>query len=190
MIRRVCIAATLACAPAAAWAEGGMPQMDFHNPLTSAQLIWMVVILLALYLALSRWGLPRLGAVLENRAALIARDLAAARAAKTEADQAVNDMDARMRAARARAQAEIAESVARAKAEAAAAAQAASRRLDAQLEAAEAQIATAREAAMQAIKPVAEQAAAAILARMTGYPPNAAMLSRRIELALAARDAA
>jgi hypothetical protein len=43
---------------------------------------------------------------------------------------------------------------------------------------------------MQAIKPVAEQAAAAILARMTGYPPNAAMLSRRIELALAARDAA
>ncbi len=66
-----------------------MPQMDFHNPLTGAQVLWMAVILVVLYFVLARWGLPEVGKVLENRSAVILRDLAAAQGAKHAADQAV-----------------------------------------------------------------------------------------------------
>jgi F-type H+-transporting ATPase subunit b len=104
----------------------------------------MVVIMVALYLVLARWGLPEMGAVLENRAALIARDLAAARAAKKEADKAVAALNATMKQARAAAQSEIAAAVAEAKTKALQEAAAASARLQAQLADSEAQIEAAR----------------------------------------------
>ena len=49
MIRTAFLAA-LAMAPTAALAEGTMPQMDFSNPLTTSQVVWMVIILVALEL--------------------------------------------------------------------------------------------------------------------------------------------
>ncbi len=178
-----------AVSPTAAMAEGTMPQMDFGNPLTSAQVLWMVVILVALYLLLARWGLPKMGAVLENRAAVIARDLQAAREAKTAADRAVRALTRTMSEARAKAHAEIAEAVAAAKAQAAAEAATANARLDARLAEAEARIFQARGAAMAALKPVAGQAATAMLARLTGAAPDQAALAPRIDAALAARQA-
>ena len=111
--------ALLLASPAAAMAEGTMPQMDFHNPLTGAQVLWMAVILVVLYVVLARWGLPEVGKVLENRSAVIARDLAAARGAKTAADEAVAQLNVMIRQARDTAQAQIAAAVVQAKAEAA-----------------------------------------------------------------------
>ena len=186
---RAALPLLFAAVPAAAIAEGTMPQMDFRNPLTSAQLLWMVVILVALYLLLARWALPKMAAVLENRAAVIARDLQAAREAKTAADRAVQALTRTMREARAKAHAEIAEAVAAAKFEAAVEAAAATARLDARLAEAEARIGQARGAAMAALKPVAKQAAAAMLARLTGMAPDEAKLAPRIDAALAARQA-
>ncbi len=176
--------------PAAALAEGTMPQMDFHNPLTGAQVMWMVVILVVLYFTLSRWGLPEMGKVLEHRAAVIARDLAAARVAKTSADQAVAALKSTMIQARNTAQAEIAEAIAKAKATAAANAAAASAKMDKKLEESEAQINAARNAAMAAIKPVAESTASVILQRLTGSTPGDDVLGPRVNDALAARKAA
>ncbi len=167
-----------------------MPQMDFHNPLTTTQVGWMVVILVVLYFTLSRWGLPQMGAVLENRAAVIARDLNAARAAKAEADRAVAALNATMKQARAQAQSEIANAIAEAKAKAMSEAAAAAARLDAQLAASEAQIATARQAAMAAIKPVAEDAAQTILARLTGQTADPDAVARQVDASISARAAA
>jgi F-type H+-transporting ATPase subunit b len=176
--------------PAAALADGTMPQMDFHNPLTTSQVVWMVVIMVALYLALSRWGLPEMGAVLENRAALIARDLAAARAAKKEADAAVKALNATMKQARAAAQSEIAAAVAEAKTKALREAAAASARMQAQLADAEAQIEAARQAALAAIKPVAEEAAQTMLARLTGRTADPATVANEVDATISARQAA
>ncbi len=111
--------ALLLSAPTAAMAEGTMPQMDFHNPLTGTQVLWMAVILVVLYAVLARWGLPEVGKVLENRSAVIDRDLAAARGAKTAADEAVAQLNVTIKLARDTAQAQIAAAVAQAKAEAA-----------------------------------------------------------------------
>ncbi len=188
---RLLTATAVILAPASAFAEGQtMPQMDFKNPLTADQVGWMVVILVVLYLLLSRWALPQIGGVLADRAGVIARDLQTAQLAKSQADAAVAALNATMRDARAKAQAEIAEAAAKAKAEAFARSQELAARLDAQLEAAEAQIRQAQTSAMAAIKPVAEQAATQLLTRMTGTTPEAAALDRRIDEALAARQAA
>jgi F-type H+-transporting ATPase subunit b len=189
-MQRFGITALLVLSPAAAMAEGKMPQMDFSNPLTSAQVLWMVAILVVLYLLLSRWGLPQMGAVLENRAGVIARDLAAARAAKTASDQAVAEVNATIRKARAKAQAELAEITAKAQAAAAANAAALAERLDKNLVEAEARIETARAAALAALKPVAEAATSAMLLKLTGIAPVADAVSQRVDDAMLARKAA
>ena len=181
--------ALLVLAPSAACADT-MPQMDFHNPLTLDQVGWMAVILVVLYLTLSRWGLPQIGKVLENRAAVIARDLAAARAAKLEADKAVVALNATMAQARAAAQAEVAKAVTDAKAKAAAETATLAASLEAKLAQAEAQIATARAAALAAIEPVATEAAHTILLKLTGTAPAQEQLASRLDAALSARKVA
>jgi F-type H+-transporting ATPase subunit b len=190
-MRRLTAAAfALSLCPAAAFAESKMPQMDFQNPLTGDQVVWMVVILVVLYQALSRWGLPEIGKVLEHRAGVIARDLETARAAKAEADKAVAVLNAALKEARAQAQAEIATAVAEAKTQAFAQATALAAKLDAQLAESEAQIGASRAAAVAAIKPVAADTAKVILARITGKTPDGEALAPEIDAAFAALKAA
>jgi F-type H+-transporting ATPase subunit b len=189
-MRRLIPAALLSLVPAASFADGTMPQMDFANPLTSSQVLWMAVILVVLYFALSRWGLPEMGKVLANRAAVIASDLAAARSAKTAADDAVAALNATMAQARNKAHAEVADLVSAAKAKAAASSAALAARLEENLAESEQRIAAARAEAMTAIKPVAEEAAGTILLKLTGSAPDAAALAARVDDALKARKAA
>ena len=188
-MRKLGTAILLALAPSAACA-GTMPQMDFANPLTLDQVGWMAVILVVLYLLLARWGLPEVGKVLENRAAVIAADLAEARKAKMEADAAVTALNATIVSARNAAQAEVAKAVSDAKAKAAAENATLNAKLEAKLAEAEAQIATARAAALAAIKPVAAETASTILLKLTGSPPAADQLAPRLDAALAARKVA
>ena len=75
---------------------------------------------------------------------MIDRDLAAARSAKTAADQAVTELNATIKQARSAAQAQIAAAVEKAKAEAALQAAALNAKLDEKLAESEAQIAAAR----------------------------------------------
>ncbi len=189
-MRRFAAIVLLSLTPAAAMADGTMPQMDFKNPLTLDQLGWMAVILLVLYFLLSRWALPEMGKVLANRAAAIERDLTAARAAKASADQAVLALNATLQQARHAAQAQVAAAVEQAKAEAALSAAALNAKLDEKLAQSEAQIQAARAQAIAAIKPVAEQAAETILVRLTGTAPENGQLGQRVDDALAARKAA
>jgi F-type H+-transporting ATPase subunit b len=176
--------------PAAAMAGQTMPQMDFHNPLTLDQVWWMVVILVVLYFTLSRWGLPEIGKVLVHRDAVISADLEAARAAKKQADDTVAALNRTMNDARNAAQAEIAGAVEKAKAQARQQALAQQAALDAELEKSEAEITKARNAALAAIKPVAAETAAVILARLTGKSPDPAALAPEIDNAYTASQAA
>src|SRR5579863_5172240 len=102
--------------PAGAAHAKGMPQIDFANPLTTSQVVWGALIFIVLYVLLSRWALPEVGSVLQERATAIATDLDAARGAKEQADKAVDELTRATREAHAGAQAEIAQAVAAAKA--------------------------------------------------------------------------
>jgi F-type H+-transporting ATPase subunit b len=175
------LAIALLTMPAAAWAEG-MPQLDFKSPLTLAQVYWGAAIFVVLYVLLARIGLPKVGAVIEQRAVHIAADLDAAKAQKAQADAAVAELTATLQRSRAEAHAEINQAVDQAKAAAAARAAALNARLEAQLKAAEARINEARAAAMGALHQVATDTATTVIARLTGAFPD----PRRVDIAVAA----
>lgn len=68
-------------------AEGaGMPQLDFSS--FPHQIFWLAVALVVIYLVLSRVALPRIGAVLSERAGTITHDLTAAEDLKAKAAEA------------------------------------------------------------------------------------------------------
>ncbi len=159
---------------------GGMPQLNFSNPLTLSQVVWLVVIFAVLYVLLKRWALPRVAGVVEERAASIKADLEAAHQAKTEADGAVREITRATREAHAAAQARIGEAVGRAKAEAAEQARVAGERLDAQLAEAEMRIGQARAAAMGALRDVARDTTNAIVTRLIGRAPAASAVEAAV----------
>ncbi|HUN44479.1 MAG TPA: F0F1 ATP synthase subunit B' [Acetobacteraceae bacterium] len=172
--------------PTAAMAEG-MPQLNFANPLTMRQLIWGAVIFVAFYFLAKGSALPRVASVLEERARNIARDLQNAQDAKNKSDRAAAEVAAAAAKARAEAQAAINAALDKAKADAAAQAAALNARLEKQLQESEATIASARAAAMGALRQVATDTAAMVITRLTGAPPEPARLDGAIGAALAAR---
>ena len=164
-----------------------MPQLDFANPLTTSQVVWMAIIFGVLYYLLSHWALPQVASVLDERAARIGADLDSARLAKLHADTAVAELQAAMRQAAGEAQSAIAGAIAQAKAEAAEQARAESERLDAQLHAAEQRIAAARQSAMGALRDVATETANAVVARLTGHMPDPALVGSAVDRAMTAK---
>jgi F-type H+-transporting ATPase subunit b len=171
----------------AAEAKEGMPQLNFANPLTFSQVVWMAIIFAVLYLLLSRWALPEVAGVLEARSAAIGSDLEAARNAKIEADAAVSEFTDATRQAQNAAHAEIANAVAKAKEQAAARAATLNARLEKQLADAEQQIASARTAAFGAVRQVATDTAATVISRLTGTPADRQSVDHAVAAALTAR---
>ncbi len=179
--------AALLLAPALAHAEG-MPQLDFANPLTTAQVVWGAIIFALLYWVLSRLALPRVDAVLQQRASSIAYDLQSAQEAKARADGAVKELTEATARARGEAQAAINAALDAAKAEAASRTAALNERLEKQLHDAEQQIAAARTAALQALREVATDTAGTVITRLTGAAPDPQRLNGAVGAALSARQ--
>lgn len=164
-----------------------MPQLDFSNPLTIAQVVWMALIFGGLYILLAQWALPQVASVVDARAHQIAADLDTARLSKAEADAAVAEITVSSQRSHAEAQAEIARAVAQAKAEAAEHARVATERLDAQLTQAEQQIAAARASAMGALRQVASETASVVVSRLTGQPADTASVDAAVDHIMAVR---
>lgn len=172
--------------PAAARAEG-MPQLDFSTPLTISQVVWGALIFAALYIMLSKAGLPKVESVLAERAAKISKDLDEARAAKASADTGMAEADQATAKARADSQAAINAALEQAKNAAAAQSEVLNARLEKQLQDAETQIGQARASAMSALRQVATETAATVVTRLTGTAPDAGRLDSAIGAALSAR---
>lgn len=184
---RLLLATTLLLLPAMARAEEGMPQLDFANPLTTSQVVWGAIIFIVLYILVSRFALPQVSDVLEERAAHIAADLESAQSAKNRSDSAIEDVNAATAKARADAQAAIASALDEAKQAAAQQAAVLNERLEQQLQEAETRISAARSAAMGALRDVATETASNVVVRLTGVSANRARLDTAVASALAAR---
>jgi F-type H+-transporting ATPase subunit b len=156
-------------------ASGGMPQLDFSNPLMLAQIVWLLIIFGVLYYVLAHVVLPRFDSVLENRRARIQGDLEAARAAKAEADAALEAHRVATARSRTEAQAAIADALAAAQADAAGKTAALNAKLNEQIASAEARISAARDAAMGALREVATDTTGALVQRLTGLNEPAAV---------------
>ncbi len=164
-----------------------MPQLDFSNPLTIAQVVWMAIIFGLLYYLLSRYFLPQVAQVVDDRAHRIATDLDSARAAKAKSDAAITEISEASRRASAEAQGAIASAINKVKSEALEQSRAADERLNAQLAEAEHRIADARSTAMGAVSQVAQDTAIAIVTRLTGQAPDPAVVKDAVGSAMAVR---
>ncbi len=176
-------------AQAAAADAGGMPQLDFANPLTISQVVWLIVIFGLFVFLCSQYLLPPVSTVLGERRERIGADLDAAHAAKSEADAAAEAHKQGTDRARAEAQAAIAGAVQSATADANARTAVLNARLGEQVAAAEARIARARDAAMGALREVSVDATGALVERLAGIRDPGAVAAA-VDRAMDARTVA
>ena len=150
--------------------SGGLPQ--FKTESWAGQILWLLILFAALYLLLSRVFVPRLRKVKDERESAISGAIESARCARAEADAQAAAAQAELAEARAKAQAASSEAKARAAAESQARQKAQEADLAAKLGEAETRIAASRDKAMESVKGIAAETAAAIVARLTGETPS------------------
>jgi F-type H+-transporting ATPase subunit b len=155
----------------------GLPQLCFDW--FPNQIFWLIVTLIAIYLLLTRVALPRIAAVLSERAGTISNDIAAAEDLKAKAAEAEKAYEKALADARAEAQKIIAE----AKAEMQKDLDAAIARADAEIaektEASQKAIADIRAGAMESVREVARDTAGAVLDAM-GTEADQAEIDRAV----------
>jgi F-type H+-transporting ATPase subunit b len=149
--------------------HSGFPPFQSEN--FPAQLFWLAVTFILLYVLMSRVALPRIGSILAARSKRIADDLAAAQRFKEQSDAAHAAYEKALADARSRAQG-IASAT---REQQAAEAEATNKRLETQLHerlaAAEQSIAATRTAAMGNVGTIAADTASAIVERLIGQRP-------------------
>jgi F-type H+-transporting ATPase subunit b len=158
-----------------------MPQL---NPLDWApQLVWLLITFGILYLLMVYVALPRIGGVIEKRAAHIANDLAEADKLRRKTEEAIAAYEQALAEAKQKAHAIVEEGRAKLKDETA--------RERAKLEAdlakrsaeAEARINEAKISAMREVNVVAADVAADIVRRLIGAAPPKAEIDKAVQAA-------
>jgi F-type H+-transporting ATPase subunit b len=158
-----------------------MPQL---NPLDWApQLVWLLITFGILYLLMVYVALPRIGGVIEKRAAHIANDLAEADKLRRKTEEAIAAYEQALAEAKQKAHAIVEEGRARLKDETA--------KERAKLEAdlakrsaeAEARIDAAKTSAMKDVSAVAADVASDIVRRLIGTAPPKAEIDKAVQAA-------
>jgi F-type H+-transporting ATPase subunit b len=158
-----------------------MPQL---NPLDWApQLIWLLVTFGVLYLLMVWIALPRIGAVIETRAAHIAADLATADKLRRETEEAIAAYEQALAEAKQKAHAIVEEGRVKLKAETDAERAKLDKKLAAKSEEAEARIEKAKIAAMKEVNAVASDVAADIVKKLIGTAPAKADIDKAVAAA-------
>lgn len=145
-----------------------MPQL---NPLDwGPQLIWLLITFGVLYLLMLWVALPRIGDVIDKRAAHIAGDLKAAETFRRETEEAIAAYEQALAEAKQKAHAIVEEGRVRLKAEGDAERAKLEKQLAVKSAEAEARIEKAKSAAMTEVNAVATDVAADIVRKLTGTP--------------------
>ena len=145
-----------------------MPQIAQLAETYSSQFFWLLVFFGFTFFVIGRGMVPKVLATVEARDAQIAADLAAAQAARDEADRQEEAWRVRENENRAAAQAVLAKGKADAAAKTEQRLAKAQVKIDAKLAEAETRIAASRDAAMGEIETVAAEAAQDIVQRLAG----------------------
>lgn len=149
--------------------HGGFP--PFQSETFASQLVWLAIAFVLLYVLMSKLALPRVGALIEGRRKHIEGDIAEAGRLKTQSDDAAAAYEKALGDARGRAQAIANETRDRQTAEADARRKTLEDQLNVKLADAEKTIAATKQTAMSSVRGIAEDAARAIVERLTGTAP-------------------
>lgn len=155
-----------------------MPQL---NPLDwGPQLLWLLITFGILYLLMVYVALPRIGSVIEARAARIANDLATADKLRRQTEEAIAAYEQALAEARQKAHALIEEGRAKLKEETAGERARLEDELAKKSAEAEARIDTAKRAAMKDVSTVAADVAAEIVRHLIGIAPAKAEIEKAV----------
>ncbi len=162
--------------------SGGFP--PFQSETFLSQLIWLAITFGLLYWLMSKFVLPQIGSILDERRERIARDLDEAQKLKAESEAAGAAYEKALADARANAQGIASEQHARAAAEQEERRKGLEADLATKLQAAEAQIATSKASAMGNVRGIAIDAVPAIVSHLTGKAATAADVEKAVDAAL------
>ena len=160
-----------------------MPQIAQIADTYASQIFWLLLIFGAVFFVVGKGMVPKVMDTVQLRDRQIGDDLAAAQAARNDADEREEAWRKRENANRADAQAVVAEAKAKAAADTEAKVSAAQAGVDARIEEAEGRIAQARAEAAAEIEDVAAEATQDIVARLAGLKvtkPNAAKAVKEV----------
>ncbi|MGH6804893.1 MAG: F0F1 ATP synthase subunit B [Methyloceanibacter sp.] len=158
-----------------------MPQL---NPLDwGPQLIWLLITFGILYLLMVYVALPRIGGVIEARAAHIAKDLATADSLRRETEEAIAAYEQALAEAKQKAHAIVEEGRAKLKEETAAERAKLESELGKKSAEAEARINAAKTSAMREVNNVAADVAADIVRQLIGIAPAKAEIEKAVQAA-------
>ena len=163
--------------PADHGAKASFPPFEFHT--FPSQILWFVLFFGGLYIVLSR-TLPKLGSVIEGRAAKIASDLETAAKAQQDAEAAGAAYEESVAKAKDEARQVAQETRNKLSAETDAKRQALESELNAKRAAASAQIAKTRDDAMANVSTIAQDAASQIVKQLTGREPDSASVASAV----------
>jgi F-type H+-transporting ATPase subunit b len=165
-------------------AEGGAHGGGHFPPLDSktfpSQIFWLVIFFALLYALMSKLVLPKLSKILEARASRIESDLAQAQKLKDETETAVKSYEKALSDARSKAAAIAQDNRDALGKEVEAERTALEATLSDKLQKAEAKIAASRNKAMANVSDVAAEAAAEIVAQLTGTKVTKAQVAKAI----------
>ena len=161
---------------------GGLPQLDFAT--YEEQLVWLFLSFIVLFVIVSRFALPKIGKVLEEREERIADDLDRAERLKKDAEEVKASYEEAVADARSRAQHVMLETKAAVQADIAKAQSELDAKLMTQAEEAEARIAKAKDDALAGLGSVAEEVAVDMIAKLTGNEADQAEVSEAVSAAL------
>jgi F-type H+-transporting ATPase subunit b len=154
-------------------AEGGHGVFPpFQLETFASQLVWLAIAFVLLYVLMSKLALPRVASIIESRQKRIADDIGEASRMKSESDAEVAAYEKALADARARAQTMANETRERQAAEAEGRRKMLEDVLNAKLATAERTIAATKQSAMSNVRGIAEDAARAIVERLTGKSPD------------------
>jgi F-type H+-transporting ATPase subunit b len=156
----------------------------FNRETFASQLFWLAITFAVLYLLMARFALPRVGSIIEARRSKIESDLAAAAQLKSNAEAAMAAYEKALAEARARAQTIGGETRAKLNAEAEEARKKLEAELNTKLAEAEKTIGDTKASAMRNVRGIAAEAAAAIVAKLTGSAPPDRVVSDALDTVL------
>ncbi|MFO7477777.1 MAG: ATP F0F1 synthase subunit B [Methyloceanibacter sp.] len=158
-----------------------MPQLEAQD--WAPQLIWLVITFGILYFLMARVALPRIGSVIEARAARIARDLATADKLRRETEEAIAAYEQALAEAKQKAHAIVDAGRAKLKEETAAERAKLESELAKRSAEAERRIGEAKNSAMREVNAVATEVAADIVRQLIGAAPAKAEIEQAVATA-------
>jgi F-type H+-transporting ATPase subunit b len=162
-----------------------MPQFD--PAIFSPLLVWLVLTFVALYFLMSKFALPKVATIIDQRAERIEGNLAKAEQLKSEAAAVLAAYEKGIADAKAQAQAELAKAAAEIAAETARREADFGKRLAEQTKTAETRIKAAQADAMAQVKAIASDLAAGISTKLTGTSVDQASASAAVEAVIKER---